>query len=201
MIDYEKLKLAIELCRNSFTYYFLIEFSPIQDSDEINITLMNSASNRGDSMASLDDLIEKLQELIKHEPKYKIGDIVFFRNDIDIHEIRIDDIINDEEILYLYRNENGDYSDNISCFHQFEECDLFPTREALIEYQLEYWVNQLKITPGFEKLTGEFILKDSSSCDHKFDGKFYCINGQEFPANDILRFFVVKCRKCGEFYR
>ncbi len=191
MIDFEKLKFAIELCRNSFTYYFLIEFSPIHDSDEIIITLMNSASNRGDSMASLDDLIEKLQELTKPEPKYLYKEVVWLIDNGNPIEGCICEISTGQYGEYTYRFSDDSWR---------SESELFPTREALIEHQIEYWLKlkqEYCTHPNkyYQEGDGTYDCDDCGTlqmqwgCQHESDGMIYT----SIPPKN-------KCKKCGEFY-
>lgn len=129
MIDYEKLKLASELSnKNDGEIYYAY-----QNKDGVFI-----------QWVSLDQLILELESLIKPKPKYKVGDIVFYRNDLGIRSFRIDEINEDGELWYINRNNEGDYGDNEGSFDQYQESDLFPTRQALIEHQIQHWQNQLE---------------------------------------------------------
>ncbi len=219
MIDYEKLKIAIDLCKNSSIYYFLIEFCPVRNSDEIAITLMDSSHNRGDSMGSLDDLIENLRELTKPQPKYKIGQAVWmtvvndFRLDIDEDIIR-NSVFKDEGWFYNIKSSSSSYL--------IHENELFPTRESLIEAQIEYWQSMLPETP---ELTPQ---RTCDKCNQQIYGEYRCpcvlqpdtqINQPEVDVDRCLHepdiseppklshftseegcVFIVTCKKCGEFF-
>jgi hypothetical protein len=58
-----------------------------------------------------------------------------------------------------------------------------------------------RIDEIIESLSEKAVNESQNVCKHEFDGKFYFINGEEAPQGDVPRFFIVKCRKCGEFYR
>lgn len=129
MIDYEKLKLAVEICSNSLEYYFRVEFCARTNSDKLDIYLMQGDEIE-QSFSSLDDLIAKLHKLTKPEPKYQVGDEVFYEVNNKIKQSRIQSV---------YPNPDGKiiwYTDELN---QMQETDLFPTRQSLIEHQLQYW--------------------------------------------------------------
>ena len=82
----------------------------------------------GDKLQATKDLIDK-HKLTNPEPKYKVGSVVFFRNDLGIRSFRIDEIIDDGEVWYINRNHEGDYLDREGSFDQYSESELFPTRQ------------------------------------------------------------------------
>lgn len=167
MIDYEKLKLAHELayalskdtgnrCDIKVSIYF-------GDKPIFGYCHYGSEPNFYESM-SIDDLIAKLQELTQPKPKYEIGQEVWFILDRNIHYQKIDDIS---------KNKYGEWTYESNCLHLNEE-RLYPSRESLIDAQIEYW-NSLK------------------KCQHESNGKMY--GAMEWGAAGQL-----KCKKCGEFY-
>jgi hypothetical protein len=173
MIDNEKLKLANTLAMKTNNYYFEItmgiELSPtwflISCDDEGNKT-------KTENVDSLDDLIAKLQELIKPEPKYKVGDEVWRLNDGDepldftITEIASDLITSSERIDYHYKDD-GD-------FYWWHESQLYPSLEALIQSQIDHW----------QELKQEF-------CEHSYDTVRYSIT-------DEASLSIQCCSKCGK---
>lgn len=82
---------------------------------------------------------EKLRQSTQPEPKYKVNQEVFTRDDQEIHCFAIDSIVKDGGYYYIDRNEDGDYGDKSGSFDQYEEDELYPTKAALIEAQIEYW--------------------------------------------------------------
>lgn len=214
MIDYQKLKEAHELmlilsnnngcslrltfCDGKFWKYFL------QINDKKDIFEFNC----------IDELITKLKEQTKPKPKYELGEIVWLFNhecnEIDCFKI---DAISTKTLRYSGECCNSDF-----VYEEIPEKDLYPSREALIDAQIEYWqslkepVKPEDMRPKFE---GE--VKGFNHCEHDYDAlrddcgyKFlrhingtsyyvshkdndvYCACGlpADFPHN-------CKCRKCG----
>lgn len=133
MIDYDKLKLAHQLCikynknalvsvlfySNNFTQY---DFRIEEDGITCYLT--------GD----IDDLITKLRELTQPEPKYKIGDVVHFINHrLQINENTVESITSDERGIVLHFGK--------PTYGAIYEIDVYPTKAALIEAQIEYWLS------------------------------------------------------------
>lgn len=150
MIDYEKLKLSHELAEKTVC--------------AILYAYKKSYSVPFVCWIDLDQLLFEMKELNKNNCKYKIGQKVWRLNDEDEPESFI--ISNIE----CYSEEKNWYflDDTDNCW--IEE-QLYPTRESLIESQIEYWKS----------------LKDK--CEHESDGIMYTSNPPK-----------LKCKKCGEFY-
>lgn len=147
MIDYEKLKQAHELAKKlpfswyslsasqgtgAWTNYYVLSF---EDHD--------SKSHQYEfTHDEVDHLIEKLQELIipKPEPKYKVGDEVIFLHHENIETGIIDDV-NVYNNCYIYHVMVGAEG------FQIGEYLLFPTRQELIEHQINYWQSMLPSDP------------------------------------------------------
>lgn len=136
MIDYRKLKLAHELAR---------KYS-LKGDDVINVTIhfMNggcsywlSGSNiPEDEYNDLDAIILQLEELNPLEVKYKKGQTVWRLNDeYEPESFVISEIDPSSEEMYLQDEENG----------WWLEEQLYPSREALIEAQVDYWLGMLEM--------------------------------------------------------
>lgn len=130
MIDYDKLKEAHELCQGTENLWlavflgdpriFIRLYDELDDEYEVRY--------RPDD---IDDLITKLRELTKPEPKYEKGDTVYWA---------FGDVIYYGEFEYVdgsdhYQVISADGSNLVS----LDEKHLHPTREALIKSQIEYW--------------------------------------------------------------
>lgn len=139
MIDYDKLKLAVELAAKTNNYYFTIAFATFVNSpNKIEICLedANSTSD-GECVKTLDKLIERLKELTQLKPKYGIGQLVWYA---DYHNsngpIICDDIIDIylSERLFREKEYRVKTSDK-----DLPERLFYPSREALIDAQIKYW--------------------------------------------------------------
>ena len=137
MIDYEKLKMAHELAKSKFKMFkmdiFLVEGAITSMSGLLHYDydLDSGIFKYYIKFAYVEQLLNALTELTKPEPKYKPNDVVFFSKDDSVcwfvaSVATWDDALN--EFCYGY---HGDFSYRESC--------LFPTRQALIEHQLQYW--------------------------------------------------------------
>jgi hypothetical protein len=79
-------------------------------------------------------------ELTQPKPKYAIGQMVFFRDDLKIGSFKVDEIVNDYgQDWYIHQHDEGGYENDGQSFDQYEEYELYPTKAELIEAQLEYW--------------------------------------------------------------
>ena len=135
MIDYEKLKVAMELA-TKINCYLSIELVHAHDSCGTSrmIICFRESGCLNQSFDSIEDLIAKLQELTKPEPKYKLSDEVFILHHDMVQSLRIHKNPVHYPAGYYYLTELG----------EIYEAVLFPTRQALIEHQIEYWRNQLE---------------------------------------------------------
>jgi len=225
VIDYDKLKLAHELARQ---YYLMtlkqISFSiaPLENHTEYTLSLNHEDI---DAWSNIDELISKLQELTAElKPKYKVGQFVYYCCDNgDICNGIIKGIfkdINGKDIIEL-ENPNARLFIN----------SIYPSRESLIEEQIEYWKSLKDKTPRekfkdeIEKYNNECkecaprfecprCNKSWSSCqcklecDHESDKKFYANIGGIMRSISNNRLVLnakyelyAKCKKCGEFYK
>ncbi len=135
MIDTEKLKIAHELTKKLDGHYVEILLGC---DDEPSIKLMNENLHLHLLTTwNIDELITKLEELNKPKPKYNVGDIVWRLNDeYNATSLLITEIeYNHNEYLYL---EHQEYCNEQIRPGWLEE-QLYPSRDALIKAQIEYW--------------------------------------------------------------
>jgi|GEM_PF-2141414 hypothetical protein len=126
MIDYDKLKQAHNLCRPT-SLFFDTTFGLDNDLWFVIRDLDND--DWREEIIGVNDLLQKLQELTEPKPKFKVGQWVYILlNCFDIGYGKIDRHDDD----YQIKIENG-------CFKVFEECFIFATKEALIQFQIDYW--------------------------------------------------------------
>lgn len=198
MIDYEKLGRL--------------------DGEELENYLNGLVKYWEDKVKETKELIAK-HKLTKPEPKYKIGSVVFYRNDLRTSSFRIDEIIEDGELWYINRNDEGDCGDDEGNFDQYLESDLFPSRQALIEHQLQYWRAGLEdeleqhVSPYCEpfstcckKCNEEFSKCEcnfKSECQPKHDhlwvrGKCHDCGAEKDECNHDG---YMTCRKCGMSFK
>jgi hypothetical protein len=150
MIDYEKLKIAHELIDKLRPVAYELMYKMVED--EIQYWRFNYCLTFNwidNSFDSIDDLVAKLLELAKPEPKYKAGDTVFAVSYPDITEGKI---INFDGKHYYVRFIDDGYK------AYFSEFLLHDSRETLIQAQIDYW----------QKLKQEH-------CEHSYDTVRYSI--------------------------
>lgn len=75
------------------------------------------------------------EELTKPEPKYAVGDTVFWMFDETIYHGDI-----------IYRHDCSRYQIQMDCSEiNLDEEQLYPTREDLIQSQIKYWTEMLEL--------------------------------------------------------
>jgi hypothetical protein len=134
MIDYEKLKLAHNLIlkvdeKYVLALYVSCSFDPYFRLGTLNTDWFEDYNN-------IDDLIKKLKELTepKRAHKYIVGDEVWF--------LRVCGTIDHSYVVEIDFDSNDMYL--INGVRWFEEKDLYPTKQALIESQVAYWQSLLE---------------------------------------------------------
>lgn len=159
MIDYEKLKQAHELMQAHKKCYCELEFGW---SDHILIKLYDDTGPvELDNECilyteSMEDLITKLIELTKPEPKYKVGDELYTAScDVIFYTVvKSIDYDNQQGFIYITSNRAATIS----------ECCLYPSKQELIEAKLDYWA-KLKNEEISTRSDDESI---PSICSHLF---------------------------------
>jgi len=116
MINYEKLKQRVETAIDSCNGY--------------SSSSSNSASLMVFAYESVLKWMNEFDELARYKAKYKVKEVAWVVGDDSPLEIYIEEIDLNSDEMYL------DSSNNWWC-----EDDLYPTRQALIEAQIKYWIN------------------------------------------------------------
>lgn len=188
MIDYEKLKLADALAKKTDGFYFACDYS---NKFGVSSIILCHNESYDENVTNIDDLITKLQQLTQPKPKYEAGQYVWFKNNQD--KIIMASVLSAHYVSDVYRYKITT-EDNENIFRA--EYALFPSREALIEAQIEYWTclknDDLSTRPDDRLMTssceGEVIYK-ANQCLHgcKWDGILLSRNPN-----------LGKCRECGE---
>ncbi len=190
MIDYQKLKIAHNLMLQHNKYYCTFEFGW---SDKVQFVLY---CDEGETPLfifwKIEDLIEKLQELIEPQPKYKIGREVWIVSGKGFYS-RIIEGYMDHGTHQTYHGKD----------FALEEDELYPSKQDLVEAQIQYWDSQFTMEerlkywgckePDIQINQHEV---DIDRCQHESDGIFHNMTrGPECMKWDY------KCKKCGEFYK
>lgn len=138
MIDYIKLKIAHELaCKYSKETNLLCSVDVCFNGENITYHLYYGASEESHLADyhytySIEDLIAKLKELTQPKPKYEVGQEVYWI---------VSDVIYSGIIDCANPNENRWKIKIDDELVEIDECYLYPSREALIDAQIEYWTN------------------------------------------------------------
>jgi hypothetical protein len=163
MIDYDKLKTAIELMNK----YCKKEDETLGFQMVLNRTSKyeNSYHFDGEPYLSIDDLITKLQELGPPKTKYTIGQKVWHINDEYHPESMIITEI-DTAADEMYLSNQGEW---------WLDDQLHSTKAALIASQIKYWAS---------------LGKDchDDECQHESDGEQY-----QQPHSFISYLKCIKC--------
>lgn len=211
MIDYEKLKICHQLAqtlsnKTECSVHIEVVFHELSAPEFV---LIDASSNPdGEAYRDIDVLIKELHFLTqdKPKPKYAVESPVFYLEDNKMIEFIVKDIYFDGE-GYSYI----DCEDNEGQFDVIESA-LYPSKQSLIESQIEHWINELKSLPEFKKLTGQYILStkdeecvdtqmnqdevDLHECQHDQDNDFV-----DPGCAGIKKGIRKKCKHCGEFYK
>jgi hypothetical protein len=175
MIDYNKLKLAHELAKNIPYQYVEIQSriivrTSIKSRSWFLLEIEDEVRPYEEvEFYEIDELISKIHELAqdKPKPKYEVGQAVWVASDHEIHSYVIRKIKHDKA---------GFIYDDCENWEVYEE-DLFPSKQALIEAQIEYW-------------EGLKYVKHCDKCGngHTSDSPCYKVN----PTFDIKGFSSLK---------
>ncbi len=185
MIDYDKLKLAMNLAEKYYNETGEMGVIELNFSFACHTYLhklwINSVAH---NCSDIDEIITKLQSLLKPETKYKLSDDVWFMHD-GLLMCGIVDRINFYNECVIY------HVSAIDDGFTMGEGLLFSTRQALIEHQIKYWSNM-------QARDFEDEIVTENSCDHEYDSFFY-------NKESVLQMWSsgrkVRCIKCEDFYR
>jgi hypothetical protein len=185
MIDYDKLKLAHELALKidyAFSHKFVLERFNNNNLHQVFELWGENYSNIYSH--NVDDVISKLQELtgeLKH--KYQAGDEVWLIDDSEICTAIIDKYDNEE---YLLRH-CAQIDSGMNTGKGWTAKDkLYPSREALIEAQIDYWQSLRKFECPKCNLPWS-SCQCKLECEHESDGTAFIISNKPF-----------RCIKCGK---
>ena len=194
MIDYDKLKKAHELILKADEKYGLAFY--IGGSFLTYHRLYAIGDDYYEDFGSIDELIEKLESLVKPESKYKVGDKVFTLNkanepiEFRIIEFYVTGICPE---YFVYRAPDGE---------RYSEQEVFLTREDLIESQINHWTSLKK--QQISTCSDDVSMKCQH--EHSFLSGFRCIKcdqncmsiGEEWLKR-ITEYHVDKrlAEKCG----
>jgi len=207
MIDYDKLKIAHELCEK----LSIIKNQYIQVKIQIclndcSYALENNANIfKFEWFDSIEELITKLKELTEPQPKYKIGQEVWYITcEFEPISTKIEDLTWFEDSTHYLIDEG-----------HIKESNLYPSKQALIEAQIEHWT-KLKIDEISEDTiistlccgstwsyykSAKYVV-NCAHCQKKFHEK--CQHESDGILKDDSGTFELgcyKCKKCGQFYR
>lgn len=164
MIDYEKLKVAHELAEKLPDEYSVGHYWANCKSSYLDyFRLHNEYTADFEDFESIDDLIDKLQELTQPKPKYRFkpGDSAFFAN--GKQEI-IEKKIKAGGIELLWSTDG--------CTLVREAC--YPSREALMDAQIEYWEYWSSLKNEEKSTCSEDVSKERKKAPFK-----------DYKGNDI----------------
>jgi hypothetical protein len=180
MIDYEKLKLAHDLVEKiDYGINYLCDKSVAGNPIE---RFQLTHYGKEETFYSIDDLIEKLQELTRIKPKYKVGQEVWRVSNEGIPEsFIIKEIDKDDYGNCLFLDED----------YWWEEEQLYPSLYNLIDSRINHWkrLNKKYVSETYGSNKAKELI-DSLKCDHESDRVIYTSN----PP-------CLKCVKCGKFYK
>lgn len=224
MIDYDKLKLAHELCfKVDRGIKHLVDVSTFSGNIVNRFYLMHLGTE--EACDGIDDLIDKLHELTRPKPKYEVGAEIFCLKKHGLLGFMLG-------IIQNYQEETGNYYATFSGFggYWLGPQEIYPTKQSLIEAQIEYW-NKMNCADGRhqdceedntciwceKELIDEPIpstqcpkcglqcVQDGicwnldcnyRECEHESNGITYAKRKIRSTDNDT----EYKCKHCGEFY-
>lgn len=202
MIDYEKLKLAHELYSKIQDEYWIGYFWPNYTNSFLGyFRLSKNESTEFEDFDTIDSLITKLQELTQPKSKYEIGQEVFAlkrRGVVGLMSGRVKEYDSHDNYYIVFTGSGG---------YWLNEEKIYPSREALIQEQIDYW-ESLKFDDAIEyvRKNHDGTVKNlaSKECQHESDGGWYYSHGERI-CGAALHFANAKpdkykCKKCGEFY-
>ena len=151
MIDYDKLRKAVELANEAklrLTVQVLnTDDALIFDGRTFSALFINNKESL--TFHNLDELIAELQELTQPRAKYEKGQMVWVISWGDVKEVEVIEIYWDSD-LQDYRLSLDTKAGKMSIGQSL----VYPTKQSLIEAQIEYWQSLPEIQPRPEGVTG-----------------------------------------------
>jgi hypothetical protein len=211
MIDYDKLKLVHELAEKLKTEDWSIKYGYYNGNGYFVLTFYDFEDMFHEyEHSNIDDLVSKLQELTGElKPKYKVGQEVWLIDDSEICTALIDKY-DDRE--YFLRKCTQVESGMATGKGWIAEDKVYPSREDLIEAQIDYW-NKLRYPDiNDSAIRAHAAVKEDLGkivdCDKRiFDVVKECIAKECQHESDGMLFEMppyshkYKCIKCGVFYK
>jgi len=181
MIDYDKLNYAHDLTekyyeRTKIMTWIKIMISSISDLIGYQWTALHDCLLKCED---IDELIEKLEEMTMPKPKYALNSTAYalanFKAIIELTIVR-SYVTGIKETFTIYVTDLGD---------RYAESDVYPTREALIDAQVEYW-QKLRCQDGLHA-----FCVDADECE-------YCDMKSPYKTQTVNKITIAdrKCPKC-----
>lgn len=190
MIDYEKLKLSFEMVEQLVKPAILTINVTHGDIGRVYGVLQYDYSLRevkhmGEfKFTCIEHLFKKLQSLVRPEPKYKVGDEVWIlaNNNVPIFLIIFENLFCKGSWSYTLHGDDRP-------LRWRPEHELFPTRQALIEHQCEYWQKLYNEGLDDHGVFNGSLIDEDTKCQHEYYG----------VIDDCIP--KIKCARCGDFYK
>jgi hypothetical protein len=135
MIDYEKIEKARQLCAELPDHWFEISFCQKRDDSlEIEIRLCHSGCDANLYYKTIDELIEKLENLADAQCNFKVDDTIWFvGRDAKIQSMQI----------HRIQTNGGQNKITLHDFEGFVDAErAYHSKEELIQAQIDYWHSQ-----------------------------------------------------------
>lgn len=206
MIDYDKLRIAHELSmqyakQNDRRFELCYESVINSINDSYVITLdIDSGTNELHKFYCVDDLIAKLLELTQPKAKYEKGQMVWVISWGDIKEVEVIEIYWDSD-LRDYRLSLDTHAGKMSIGQSL----VYPTKSALIESQIAYWIdlgkeNSASIPPfegpikGFDRRQIiDSLVESALKTQPYYEPRLECDHPTPYTGDDKK----IWCAKCG----
>lgn len=155
MIDYEKLKLANELCSDS-DYSFVAVFGHKAGIPSFEILKHGYNENKFSIRCSdVDALLEQLAALIpqEYDTKYSVGDTVWFLSNGEACSSKVEKVYPQSSMETEHHGtQKVEYT--LDTGLGWFEYELYPSKLALAEFHLEKWA--------------AIYAKESFPCEHEY---------------------------------
>lgn len=225
MIDYHKLKLALELAETVRSQQGFIEYDCDNIDDliaklyELTKRKLCKCRNILKPMRSVcDDCIDRAVLSVSPRHEYKVGQNVWFvrgqytnfKAEMSLINCFVDNYIN--------------FCDKDGIVYYILQEHVYPSREELIEAQIEHWQKLIRDDDNFvhcmvcgqpsSQITKEcgwkaqdmknnsnfraFKYEPNQECKHESDGTLHDLRDDVAWMNIVQKY---KCSKCGDFYK